>query len=128
MISIGTRHNTCHLFLSEVAAERKRRGFDKTIGRMCNRWRRRFRPVILPLQFHTLLKGEVGCGKKRLDKVGTFNQKPLGDVDVHLVAIPANCTVAVDVPVTIYEVIHITVIPLAVHNHILMIEFSRFGK
>lgn len=27
MISIGTRHNTCHLFLSEVAAERKRRGF-----------------------------------------------------------------------------------------------------
>lgn len=95
---------------------------------MCNRWRQRFRPVILPLQFHTLLKGEVGCGKKRLDKVGTFNQKPLGDVDVHLVAIPANCTVAVDVPVTIYEVIHITVIPLAVHNHILMIEFSRFGK
>ena len=128
MISIGTRHNTCHLFLGEVAAERKRRSFYKTIGMMRDRWRQRFRPVIHPSQLHTLFKGEVGCGKKRLDKVGAFVQQSLDDVDVHLVAIPANCTVAVDVPVTIYEVIHIAAIPLVTHNHILKIEFSRFGK
>ena len=128
MISIGTRNNTCHLFLDEVAVERKRRGFDKTIGRMCNRWRQRFRSVIQPSQLHTLFKGEVGCGKKRLDKVGAFVQQSLDDMDVHLVAISANRTVAVYVPMTVDEIIHIAVIPLAVHNHILMIEFSRFGK
>ena len=60
--------------------------------------------------------------------MGAFVQQSLDDVDVHLVAIPANCTVAVDVPVTIYEVIHIAAIPLVTHNHILKIEFSRFGK
>lgn len=128
MISIGTRNNTCHLFLGEVAAERKRRSFYKAIGMMLGRYRQRFRAVIPPLQLHTFLKGEVGCCKKRLDKVGTFGQQSLDDVDVHLVAVPANCTVAVDVPVTVYEVIHIATIPLAIHNHILKIEFSRFGK
>ena len=128
MISIGTRHNTCHLFLGEIAAERKRRGFYETIGMMFNRWRQRFRSVIQPSQLHTLLKGEVGCGKKRLDKVGAFGQKPLGDVDVHLVAIPANCTVAVYVPVTVDEVIHIAAVPLTINHYILKIEFSRIGE
>ncbi|MCQ5273391.1 hypothetical protein NE578_10200, partial [Schaalia odontolytica] len=74
----------------------------------------------------TLLKGEVGCLKKRLDKVGAFVQQSLDDVDVHLVAVSANCTVAVDIPMTVDEVIHIAVIPLAIQNHILKIEFSRF--
>ena len=60
--------------------------------------------------------------------MGAFVQQSLDDVDVHLVAVSANCTVAVDVPVTIYEVIHIAAIPLVTHNHILKIEFSRFGK
>lgn len=128
MISIGTRHNTCHLFLGEVAAERKRRSFYIPTYMMFDRWRQRFRPVILPLQLHTLLKGEVGCGKKRLDKVGAFGQQPLDDVDVHLVAVTANCTIAVYVTVAVYEIIHIAAIPLAIHNHILKIEFSRFGK
>ena len=58
--------------------------------------------------------------------MGAFVQQSLDDVDVHLVAVPANRTVAVDVPVTVYEVIHITVIPLTIRNHILKIEFSRF--
>ena len=60
--------------------------------------------------------------------MGAFVQQSLDDVDVHLVAIPANCTVAVDVPVTIYEVIHIAAIPLVTHNHILKIEFSLLRK
>lgn len=126
MISIGTRHNTCHLFLSEVAAERKRRSFYKAIGMTFGRWRQRFRLVIQLSQLHTFLKGEVGCSKKRLDKVGAFGQQSLDDVDVHLVAVSANCTVAVDIPMTVDEVIHIAVIPLAIQNHILKIEFSRF--
>lgn len=128
MISIGTRNNTCHLFLGEVAAERKRRSFYKAIGMMLGRWRQRFRPVIQLSQLHTFLKREVGCGKKRLDKVGAFNQQPLDDVDVHFVAVPANRIVAVYIPMTVYEVIHITVEPLSIRNHILKIEFFRFGK
>ena len=128
MISIGTRHNTCHLFLGEIAAERKRWGFYKTIGMMLGRYRQRFQSVIRPSQLHTFLKGEVGCGKKRLDKVGAFNQQPLDDVDVHLVAVSANRMGAVYIPMTVYEVIHITVEPLSIRNHILKIEFFRFGK
>ena len=42
------------------------------------------------------------------------------------VNVSANCTVAVDIPMTVDEVIHIAVIPLAIQNHILKIEFSRF--
>ena len=60
--------------------------------------------------------------------MGAFGQKPLGDVDVHLVAVSANRIVAVYVSVTVDEVIHITVIPLTIRNHILKIEFSRFGE
>ena len=63
-----------------------------------------------------------------MDKVNTFCQQPFDDVDVHFVTVPTNNTIAVDVPVTIYEVIHIAAIPLVTHNHILKIEFSRFGK
>ena len=59
MISGGTSHDTYHLFLSEVATERKRWGFCYSIGVMHNRYRQRFRPVILPLQFHTLLEREA---------------------------------------------------------------------
>ena len=95
---------------------------------MLDRWRQRFRPVIQPSQLHTLLKGEVGCGKKRLDKIGAFGQKPLGDVDVHFVAVPANRTIAVYVTVAVYEIIHIAAIPLTINHYILKIEFSRFGK
>ena len=56
--------------------------------------------------------------------MGAFVQQSLDDV--HLVAVSANCTVAVDIPMTVDEVIHIAVIPLAIQNHILKIEFSRF--
>lgn len=45
--------------------------------------------------------------------MGAFVQQSLDDVDVHLVAVSANCTVAVDIPMTVDEVIHIAVIPLA---------------
>ncbi len=37
MISIGTRHNTCYLFLSEIAAERERWGICHLVGTMLNR-------------------------------------------------------------------------------------------
>ena len=59
MISIGTRHNTCHLFLSEVAAERKRRGICHLISTMHDRYRQRLRTVIPPSQFHALLEREI---------------------------------------------------------------------
>ncbi len=63
-----------------------------------------------------------------MDKVGAFCQQPFDDVDVHFVAVPTNDTIAVDVPVTVYKVIHIAAVPFAVRNHILEIKFSRLGE
>lgn len=63
-----------------------------------------------------------------MDKVGAFYQQSLDDVDVHFVAVPTNRIIAVDISVTVDEVIHITAVPLAIRNHILKIEFSRFGE
>lgn len=60
--------------------------------------------------------------------MGAFCQQSLDDVDVHFVAVPANGTIAVDVPMTVDEVIHIAAVPFAIRNHILKIEFSRFGE
>lgn len=60
--------------------------------------------------------------------MGAFCQQSLNDVDVHFVAVPANRIIAVDVPVTVDEVIHIAVVPFAIHNHILEIEFFRLGE
>ena len=63
-----------------------------------------------------------------MDKVSAFGQQPFDDVDVHFVAVPTNRIIAVDVPMTVDEVIRIAAISLAVCNHILEIEFSRFGE
>lgn len=60
--------------------------------------------------------------------MSAFCQQPFDDVDVHFVTVPANRILAVDVPVTVDEVIHIAAIPFAIHNHILEIKFSRFGE
>ena len=49
-------------------------------------------------------------------------------MNVHFMAIPANRTVAVDVPVTVYEIVHIAAVSFAICNHILEITFSRFGE
>ena len=73
-------------------------------------------------------KEKSAANKKRLDKVSTFGQKPFGDVDVHLVAISANHTIAVYVTVAVDEIIHIAAISLAICNYILKIEFSRFRE
>ena len=60
--------------------------------------------------------------------MGAFGQQPLDDVDVHLVAVPAKRIGAVDVPVTVDEVIHIAAVPLTINHYILKIEFSRIGE
>ena len=60
--------------------------------------------------------------------MGAFCQQPFDDVDVHFVAVPANRIIAVDVPMTVDEVIHIATVPFAIRNHILEIKFSRFRE
>ena len=45
-------------------------------------------------------------------------------MDVHLVAVPANRVVAVDVAVAVYEVVHVTIIPLAGFDDILKLDLS----
>ena len=59
MISIGTRNNTCHLFLSEIAAERKRWGICHLSGTMHDWCRQRLRSVILSSQLHTFLDAKI---------------------------------------------------------------------
>ena len=127
MISIGTSHNTFHLFRGKITAKRK--------GEICRsvnvgrtERRQRFRGIIHPFQLHALVKREIRRSKANLDETGVLGQQPLDDVDVHLVAVSANRMGAVYIPMTVYEVIHITVEPLSIRNHILKIEFFRFGK
>ncbi len=56
MVSIGTRHNTCHLFTAEVAAERKRRSVYQLLRPMLVRSRQRFGHVVHPYQFSAFLR------------------------------------------------------------------------
>lgn len=60
--------------------------------------------------------------------MGAFCQQAFDDMNIHFVAVSTNRIIAVDVPVTVNEVIHIAAIPLAIHNHILEIKFSRLGE
>lgn len=60
--------------------------------------------------------------------MSAFCQRLFDDVDVLFVTVPANRIIAVDISVTVDEVIHITAVPLAICNYILEIEFSRFGE
>ena len=60
--------------------------------------------------------------------MSAFCQQPFDDVDVHFVTVSANRIIAVDVPMTVDEVIHIATVPFAIHNHILEIKFSRCGE
>lgn len=59
--------------------------------------------------------------------MSAFCQQPFDDVDVHFVAVPANRIIAVDVPVTVDEVIHIATVPLAIRNHIWSKSHYRFA-
>ena len=60
--------------------------------------------------------------------MGAVGQQPFDDVEVHFVAVPAYRMIAVYVPVAVYEVVHVTVIPLAVRKDILKIKLSCFGE
>ena len=60
--------------------------------------------------------------------MGAFCQQSLDDVDVHFVGVLTNRIIAIDVPMTVDEIIHIAAVPFAIHNHILEIKFSRFGE
>ena len=55
MVSIGTRHNTCHLFTGEVATERERRSLPWFVDAMLTGYRQRFGRVVHPFQLHALL-------------------------------------------------------------------------
>lgn len=49
-------------------------------------------------------------------------------MNVHLMTVPANCIIAIYIPMAINEIIHITFIPLAVFYDILDIKVFRFGE
>ena len=63
-----------------------------------------------------------------MDKVGTVSQKSLDDVDVHFVAVPADSVVAVNIPVTVHEILHISATLFAVDFDLLEINCFCFGK
>ena len=122
MISIGARNDTGQLFARKTAVKRKKKLCRIIIGGC------QFRCVILPLQFHALLERETRGGKKRLDKVGAVGQQSLDDVDVHFVAVPADRVIAVNIPVTVHKILHITAILFAVDFDLLEINCFCFGK
>lgn len=49
-------------------------------------------------------------------------------MNVHFMAIPANRTVAVDVPVAVYKVIHVAAISFAACHDVLKIKLPCFGE
>ena len=122
MISVGARNDTGQLFARKTAVKRKKKLCRIIIGGC------QFRCVILPLQFHALLERETRGGKKRLDKVGAVGQQSLDDVDVHFVAVPAERVIAVNIPVTVHKILHITAILFAVDFDLLEINCFCFGK
>ena len=126
MISIGTSHNTFHLFRGKITAKRK--------GEICRsvnvgrtERRQRFRGIIHPFQLHALVKREIRRSKANLDETGVLGQQPLDDVDVHFVAVPAGRMVAVYVPVSVYEIVHITVVLFTTRHNIVEINCFCFG-
>lgn len=60
--------------------------------------------------------------------MGTISQQPFDDMNVHLMTIPADYITTFYIPVTVNEIIHITLMPLAISYNILDIKFSRLGE
>ena len=60
--------------------------------------------------------------------MGAFCQQPLDDMDVHFVAVPAGRMVTVYVPVSVYEIVHITVVLFTTRHNIVEINCFCFGK
>lgn len=118
-VSIGTRHNTCHLFTAEVTAEREWRFTYRFLRAPPVGCRQRSGRIIHPFQLHTFIERKRVCCKKRFDKVGTVCQQTLYDVDIHFVAVPAGRLLAVYIPVAVHPVLHVAVIPLPVPYYLL---------
>lgn len=127
MISIGAGRYTCHLFRGKITTKRKR-DVRRAVDTGRHGWRQRCRSVIHPFQLHALVKREIRCGKAGLDGTGALGQQPFYDVDVHFVAVPADRMVAVDVPVSVYEVLHITVVLFVTGHDIVQINCFSFSK
>ena len=60
--------------------------------------------------------------------MGTIRQQAFNDMDVHLMTVSADCIIAIYVPMTINEIIHITFIPFTISYDILDIKLSCFGE
>jgi len=63
-----------------------------------------------------------------LDELGAIGQQPFDDVDVHFVAVPAGCTVAVYISVSVYEILHVTAVQFAACHDITEINGSCFRE
>ncbi len=70
---------------------------------------------------------KFGVAKANLDETGVLGQQPLDDVDVDFVAVPAGRMVAVYVPVSVYEIVHITVVLFTTRHNIVEINCFCFG-
>lgn len=126
MIHIGTRHNAGHLFRSEIATERERMTVCLVSGDeiVC----REFGGVVCPLQIHAIFERECSGVESGSDKGGAVAQQAIDDADVHFMAVLTNCFIAIDIPMAIYEVIRVTVVPFAFCDDFFEIKFPRFRK
>lgn len=63
-----------------------------------------------------------------MDQMETFSQQSLDDMNVHFVTVPADHLVAVNIPVTVHEILHITAVLFAAGYYILKINCFCFIK
>lgn len=60
--------------------------------------------------------------------MGAVIQQPFDDVDIHLVAVPADRTVAADIPVAVYEILHVAAVSFIASYDIAEINGSCFSE
>lgn len=60
--------------------------------------------------------------------MGAIGQQPFDDVDVHFVAVPAGCSVAVDIPVAVYEILRVPAVLFAARHDITKVNGSCFNE
>ena len=86
-----------------------------------------FRGFIHAFQLHALVKRDIRNSIAILDEPYLRSQQRRAYVDVHFVAVPAGRMVAVYVPVSVYEIVHITVVLFTTRHNIVEINCFCFG-
>ena len=64
----------------------------------------------------------------RIQRTFQLVSTPLDDMNVHFMAVPADRMVTVDIPVAVYEILHVTVVLLIARHDITEIHCFCFNE